>query len=101
MFYFFAAGVTRDFTIERIDWPFKLEDIHSPKVLVFHGEENGGDSAYVELPNGAGMMIDCGCGDNHWSSTLLKKYDITQNNPVQIPSESESYGLHLSRAFSG
>jgi beta-lactamase superfamily II metal-dependent hydrolase len=52
-----------------------------------------GDSAYVELPNGARMMIDCGCGDNHWPSTLLKKYDITQKNPVQIPGESRHYGL--------
>lgn len=52
-----------------------------------------GDSAYVELPNGARMMIDCGCGDNHWPSTLLKKYDITQKNPVQIPDDSRRYGL--------
>ena len=33
-----AKGATRDFTIERIDWPFQLEDIHSQKVLVFHVE---------------------------------------------------------------
>ena len=37
-----AMGVTRDFTIERLDWPFELEDIHAPTVLVFHGEEDGG-----------------------------------------------------------
>ena len=37
-----AEGVTRDFTIERLDWPFKLENIHAPKVLVFHGEEDRG-----------------------------------------------------------
>ena len=37
-----ARGVTRDFTIERLDWPFELEDIHAPTVLVFHGEEDGG-----------------------------------------------------------
>jgi pimeloyl-ACP methyl ester carboxylesterase len=35
-----AEGWTRDFTIERLDWPFKLEDIHSPTVLVFHGDED-------------------------------------------------------------
>jgi len=35
-------GVTREYTIERIDWPFKLEDIHTPTVLVFHGEEDTG-----------------------------------------------------------
>jgi pimeloyl-ACP methyl ester carboxylesterase len=33
-------GMTRDFVIERIDWPFELEEIHSPKVLVFHGDED-------------------------------------------------------------
>ncbi|MBT8350450.1 MAG: alpha/beta hydrolase [Deltaproteobacteria bacterium] len=37
-----AKGVTRDFTIERIDWPFKLENIYAPKVLMFHGQEDGG-----------------------------------------------------------
>lgn len=52
-----------------------------------------GDAAYIELPNGARMMIDCGCGENQWPSTLLKKYGITQRNPVQIPDESRRYGL--------
>ena len=37
-----ADGITRDLTIERRDWPFELEDIHAPMVLVFHGEEDGG-----------------------------------------------------------
>jgi pimeloyl-ACP methyl ester carboxylesterase len=37
-----AEGMTRDFTIERLDWPFELEDIHAPTVLVFHGEEDMG-----------------------------------------------------------
>ena len=37
-----ARGATHDFTIERLDWPFDLEDIDSPTVLVFHGEEDGG-----------------------------------------------------------
>ncbi len=36
-----VEGAVRDFTIERIDWPFGLEDIHVP-VLVFHGAEDGG-----------------------------------------------------------
>jgi pimeloyl-ACP methyl ester carboxylesterase len=35
-----AEGITRDLTIERLDWPFELEDIHAPTVLVFHGEED-------------------------------------------------------------
>ena len=37
-----AEGITRDLTIERRDWPFELEEIHAPKVLVFHGEEDAG-----------------------------------------------------------
>ncbi len=37
-----VEGMTRDFTIERQGWPFKLEEIHAPKVLVFHGEEDMG-----------------------------------------------------------
>ncbi|MBN1995157.1 MAG: alpha/beta hydrolase [Anaerolineae bacterium] len=35
-----AAGVTREFTIERLDWPFALEEIQAPPVLVFHGAED-------------------------------------------------------------
>jgi pimeloyl-ACP methyl ester carboxylesterase len=37
-----AEGTTHDFTIERLDWPFELEEIHAPTVLVIHGEEDGG-----------------------------------------------------------
>ena len=37
-----AEGWTREYTIERQDWPFKLDDIHAPTVLVFHGEEDRG-----------------------------------------------------------
>jgi len=37
-----ADGWTHEFTMERLDWPFKLEDIHAPRVLVFHGEEDAG-----------------------------------------------------------
>ncbi len=32
-------GATRDFTIERVDWPFELEDIAAP-VLMFHGQDD-------------------------------------------------------------
>jgi pimeloyl-ACP methyl ester carboxylesterase len=35
-----AEGWTLDFTIERLEWPFELEEIHAPMVLVFHGEED-------------------------------------------------------------
>jgi pimeloyl-ACP methyl ester carboxylesterase len=37
-----AEGWTREYTIERVHWPFKLEDIHIPTVLVFHGSEDTG-----------------------------------------------------------
>jgi pimeloyl-ACP methyl ester carboxylesterase len=35
-----AKGVTHEFTIERQDWPFELEEIHAPTVLIFLGEED-------------------------------------------------------------
>jgi len=35
-----AEGVTHEYTIERLDWPFEYEEIHTPTVLVFHGEED-------------------------------------------------------------
>jgi pimeloyl-ACP methyl ester carboxylesterase len=35
-----AQGATREATIERLDWPFELEEIHAPTVLVFHGEDD-------------------------------------------------------------
>jgi pimeloyl-ACP methyl ester carboxylesterase len=37
-----AEGTAHDFTIERLDWPFELEEIDAPTVLVIHGEEDGG-----------------------------------------------------------
>lgn len=37
-----AEGWTREYTIERLDWSFELEEIHAPTVLVFHGEEDTG-----------------------------------------------------------
>ncbi len=37
-----ALGVTHDFALERRHWPFALEDIHAPEVLVFHGQDDGG-----------------------------------------------------------
>ena len=42
-----AQGITRDLTVERLDWPFKLEEIHAPTVLVFHGED---DTTLTVLP---------------------------------------------------
>ena len=42
----------------------------------------------MQLPNGARMMIDCGGGNDHWPSMLLKHHKITANeNPVPIPNK--------------
>ena len=35
-----VQGLTRDFTIERLDWPFLLEKINATRVLVFHGKDD-------------------------------------------------------------
>jgi pimeloyl-ACP methyl ester carboxylesterase len=35
-----VEGITRDLTLERLEWPFALEEIHSPTVLIFHGDED-------------------------------------------------------------
>jgi len=53
-----------------------------------------GDCAYMELPNGARMMIDCGCGEDHWPSLLLKYHKITRvENPTPYSTEYSKYGL--------
>lgn len=54
-----------------------------------------GDCAYLQLPNGARMMIDCGGGENHWPSKLLKYFKVTKaDNPVQIPNRPDvEYGI--------
>lgn len=62
------------------------------KLKIWFLDVGHGDSAYIELPNGARMMIDCG-GDKNWPSKLLKYYKITKQNPVPIPNEIGKYGL--------
>lgn len=53
-----------------------------------------GDCSYVELPNGAKQMIDCGSGVNHWPSKLLNYFRVNKKNPVHIPNNSGNYGLN-------
>ncbi|HOW55828.1 MAG TPA: MBL fold metallo-hydrolase [Syntrophorhabdaceae bacterium] len=54
-----------------------------------------GDCAYVELPNGARMMIDCG-GYDHWPSRLLSHYNVTKlANPAPIPNHSSEFALDM------
>lgn len=63
-----AKGWAHEFTMERLDWPFKLEGIHSPRVLVFHGEDDKGVdpeiSEYVckRIPSCSGPTIYPGEG---------------------------------------
>lgn len=53
-----------------------------------------GDCTYISLPNNARMMIDCGCGDDHWPSKMLNHYKINKvDRPVHIPGEDHPYGL--------
>jgi beta-lactamase superfamily II metal-dependent hydrolase len=53
-----------------------------------------GDCSYIELPNGARLMIDCGSGGNNWPSKLLKHYKITKSEKsVSIPEITDSYGI--------
>lgn len=55
-----------------------------------------GDCAYAELPNGARMMVDCGCDDDHWPSKMLKYYEITKDaNPVPLPNHSHPSGYAI------
>jgi len=53
-----------------------------------------GDCAYVQFPNGARMMIDCGAGNNNWPSTLLSHYKITRaNSPIPVEPNASKYAL--------
>jgi pimeloyl-ACP methyl ester carboxylesterase len=72
-----ARGATHDFTLERRDWPFALEDIRAPEVLLFHGQDDGG----VDPAVGAfvcGLIPACDeavvfPGEGH--SVLYHRYD--------------------------
>ena len=50
-----------------------------------------GDCAYLELPNGAKMMIDCGGADN-WPSRLLKYCGRTREKGTAKVSEAQNKG---------
>ncbi len=72
-----AAGPSHDFTLERRDWPFALEDINAPEVLVFHGQDDGGvDPAVATFV--CGLIPACGKtvmfpGEGH--SVLYHRYN--------------------------
>jgi len=64
------------------------------KLKIWFLDVGHGDSAYIELPNEARLMIDCGCGENQWPSKILNYYKINKsNNPVPIPNDNRKYGL--------
>lgn len=73
---------------EYLNGAFFMDDLNIYFLDVGHG-----DCAYIAMPNGARMMIDCGCGEDHWPSTLLKYCNITSDNPVNIPDENNKYGI--------
>lgn len=53
-----------------------------------------GDCAYIKLPNGARMMIDCGGGNDNWPSKLLNYYKVNKtDSPVPLPMQHGNYGL--------
>lgn len=51
-----------------------------------------GDCTYIELPNGARMMIDCGGGNNHWPSKMLKNSRICKGNSL-VPNIEWDFAL--------
>jgi pimeloyl-ACP methyl ester carboxylesterase len=63
-----VEGLTRDFTVERLDWPFELEEIHTPTVLVFLGDEDTavhpriGEYVCMRIPSCDGPTIYPGEG---------------------------------------
>lgn len=64
------------------------------KLMIWFLNVGHGDCSYIELPNGARMMIDCGCGEDHWPSRLLKHYSISgKANSVTIPEIGTKYGI--------
>jgi len=65
-----------------------------PELKIWFLDVGHGDCAYIELPNGARMMIDCGCGQNHWPSKLLNYYKVNKDeNPARIPNHPTGYAL--------
>lgn len=53
-----------------------------------------GDCSYIQFPNGARMMIDCGGGDNNWPSKLLSHSNITREAaPIPLEGIGNKYAL--------
>ncbi|WP_418790352.1 ComEC/Rec2 family competence protein [Phosphitispora sp. TUW77] len=74
--------------------PFSEGSVEMSKLQIWFLDVGHGDCAYIQLPNGARMMIDCGCGADHWPSEFLKYYKITKDGaPVNIPNNANRYGL--------
>ncbi|MCK5581753.1 MAG: MBL fold metallo-hydrolase [Candidatus Omnitrophica bacterium] len=62
------------------------------KFTIYFLDVGHGDCSYLELPNGAKMMIDCG-GDQNWPSRLLRHYNVSQLDKLVI---SHPHGDHIS-----
>lgn len=64
------------------------------KLQIWFLDVGHGDCAYIQLPNGGRMMIDCGGGGNSWPSRMLKYYKVTKDqSPVPIPEIKSNYGI--------
>ncbi len=70
----------------------KKGDLIMSKLNIWFLDVGHGDCSYLQLPNGANMMIDCG-GDQHWPSKLLKHYNVSQLDKLVI---SHPHGDHIS-----
>ena len=58
------------------------------KLQIWFLDVGHGDCAYLELPNGARMMIDCGGEDDQWPVKMLNYYKRTkEKGPVAIPTK--------------
>ncbi|AKB56850.1 ComEC/Rec2 family competence protein [Methanosarcina barkeri] len=66
----------------------------SEELKIWFLDVGHGDCSYIELPNGARMMIDCGSGDDHWPSKFLNNYHkINKSNPVPASNNFLNCGL--------
>jgi len=64
------------------------------ELVIWFLDVGHGDCTYIQMPNEARMMIDCGCGDSHWPSKMLMHYKISRGqNPIPIDDGHNKYAL--------
>ena len=66
------------------------------KLEIWFLDVGHGDCAYIQMPNGARMMIDCGGGEKSWPSKLLKHCGLKKGaTPVPIPDNFTGHALDM------